>query len=102
MGPHYASSKAAVHGFVHWLGGNVARKGITINAVAPALVAGTRMLGGIDPADGGGDGSGRQAGSTLVDFIINSKPSFDICRAVHQRPATHSRLWRSKGTQCRN
>lgn len=38
VGPHYASSKSALHGFVHWLGANVARKGVTVNAVAPALV----------------------------------------------------------------
>ncbi|KAK4561409.1 hypothetical protein LTR86_004726 [Recurvomyces mirabilis] len=45
VGPHYASSKAAQHGFVHWLAGNVARKGVTVNAVAPALVTGTGMMG---------------------------------------------------------
>lgn len=39
VGPHYASSKSAIHGFVHWFGGNVAKKGITVNAVAPALVS---------------------------------------------------------------
>lgn len=49
MGPHYASSKSALHGFVHWLGGNVAKKGITVNAIAPALIEDTAML------PGGGD-----------------------------------------------
>lgn len=44
MGPHYASSKSALHGFVHWLGGNVAKKGITVNAIAPALIEDTAML----------------------------------------------------------
>jgi 3-oxoacyl-[acyl-carrier protein] reductase len=38
VGPHYASSKSAQHGFVHWLAGNVAKKGVTVNAVAPALI----------------------------------------------------------------
>ena len=45
VGPHYASSKSAQHGFVHWLAGNVAKKGITVNAVAPALIGGTNMMG---------------------------------------------------------
>jgi len=44
VGPHYASSKAAVHGLVHWLASNVAKKGITVNAVAPALIERTTML----------------------------------------------------------
>jgi 3-oxoacyl-[acyl-carrier protein] reductase len=44
VGPHYASSKSAMHGLVHWLAGNVARKGITVNGVAPALIEGTKML----------------------------------------------------------
>lgn len=46
VGPHYASSKSAVHGFVHWLAGNVAKKGITVNAIAPALIEETAMLPG--------------------------------------------------------
>jgi 3-oxoacyl-[acyl-carrier protein] reductase len=45
VGPHYASSKSAQHGFVHWLATNVAKKGITVNAVAPALIGGTNMMG---------------------------------------------------------
>jgi 3-oxoacyl-[acyl-carrier protein] reductase len=44
VGPHYASSKSAQHGFVHWLAKNVAKKGITVNAVAPALIGGTNMM----------------------------------------------------------
>lgn len=46
VGPHYASSKSALHGFVHWLAGNVAKKGVTVNGVAPALVQGTSMIPG--------------------------------------------------------
>ena len=45
VGPHYASSKSALHGLVHWLGKNVADKGITVNAVAPALIGDTVMMG---------------------------------------------------------
>ncbi|HET6258010.1 MAG TPA: SDR family oxidoreductase, partial [Pseudonocardia sp.] len=39
-----AAAKAALHGLVHNLSANVAGSGVTINAIAPALIAGTRML----------------------------------------------------------
>lgn len=45
VGPHYASSKSAQHGFIHWFANNVAKKGITVNGVAPALIAETNMMG---------------------------------------------------------
>jgi 3-oxoacyl-[acyl-carrier protein] reductase len=54
VGPHYASSKSAMHGLVHWLAGNVAMKGVTVNGVAPALIEDTRMLPG-------GQGAGADA-----------------------------------------
>jgi len=44
VGPHYASSKSAIHGLVHWLAGAYAKKGITVNGVAPALIEDTKML----------------------------------------------------------
>jgi 3-oxoacyl-[acyl-carrier protein] reductase len=50
VGPHYAASKAGLHGLVHHLAARVAAHGVTVNAIAPALVAGTRMLPG-DPGD---------------------------------------------------
>ena len=46
VGPHYASSKAALHGMIHWLASAYAKRGITINGVAPALITGTSMLPG--------------------------------------------------------
>ncbi|PQE04877.1 short-chain dehydrogenase reductase protein [Rutstroemia sp. NJR-2017a BBW] len=46
VGPHYASSKSALHGLVHWLAGVYADRGITVNGVAPALIGGTGMLPG--------------------------------------------------------
>ena len=46
VGPHYASSKSALHGFIHWLAGNVAKKSITVNGIAPALIEETAMLPG--------------------------------------------------------
>lgn len=44
VGPHYAASKAGLHGLVHYLASRVAGQGVTINAIAPALIEGTRML----------------------------------------------------------
>lgn len=45
VGPHYASSKSAQHGFIHWLASRVASKGVTVNGVAPALIGDTTMMG---------------------------------------------------------
>lgn len=50
VGPHYAASKAALHGLMHHLAPRVAKHGVTVNAIAPALVARTRMLP-VDPED---------------------------------------------------
>lgn len=50
VGPHYAASKAGLHGLTHHLASRVAVDGVTVNTIAPALVAGTDMLPG-DPAD---------------------------------------------------
>lgn len=49
-GPHYAASKAGLHGLTHFLASQVARDGVTVNAIAPALIAETRMLPG-DPGE---------------------------------------------------
>lgn len=46
VGPHYASSKAALHGMMHYLAGRYAKDGVTFNAVAPALIEDTTMLPG--------------------------------------------------------
>jgi 3-oxoacyl-[acyl-carrier protein] reductase len=50
VGPHYAASKAGLHGLTHHLAARVARSGVTVNAIAPALIADTRMLPG-DPGE---------------------------------------------------
>jgi 3-oxoacyl-[acyl-carrier protein] reductase len=50
VGPHYAASKAALHGLMHHLAPRVAGAGVTVNTLAPALIAGTRILP-VDPAD---------------------------------------------------
>ena len=44
VGPHYAASKAGLHGLVHYLASRLAGRGVTVNAIAPALIEGTRML----------------------------------------------------------
>ncbi|KAF2019838.1 3-oxoacyl-reductase [Aaosphaeria arxii CBS 175.79] len=46
VGPHYASAKSALHGLVHWLAQTYAKKGVTVNGVAPALIEQTKMLPG--------------------------------------------------------
>jgi 3-oxoacyl-[acyl-carrier protein] reductase len=50
VGPHYASSKAGLHGLTHFLASRVAADGVTVNAIAPALIEETAMLPG-DPGE---------------------------------------------------
>jgi len=50
VGPHYAATKAGLHGLTHHLAARVVRDGVTVNAIAPALIADTRMLPG-DPQE---------------------------------------------------
>jgi 3-oxoacyl-[acyl-carrier protein] reductase len=38
IGPHYAASKAGIHGLTHAYAAWLAREGVTANAVAPALI----------------------------------------------------------------
>jgi 3-oxoacyl-[acyl-carrier protein] reductase len=50
VGPHYAASKAGLHGLTHSLAARFARSGVTVNAIAPALITETAMLPG-DPEE---------------------------------------------------
>ena len=43
VGPHYAASKAGILGLTHFYAQRLAKEGITVNAIAPALVA-TEMV----------------------------------------------------------
>lgn len=46
VGPHYAASKAGLLGLMHSLSASLSPHGVTVNAVAPALIADTGMLPG--------------------------------------------------------
>jgi 3-oxoacyl-[acyl-carrier protein] reductase len=50
IGPHYAAAKAGLHGLTHSLAAREAANGITVHALAPALIEVTAMLPG-DPGD---------------------------------------------------
>jgi 3-oxoacyl-[acyl-carrier protein] reductase len=47
IGPHYAASKAALHGLTHAIASRTVAAGITANAIAPALISGTDMVAAI-------------------------------------------------------
>jgi 3-oxoacyl-[acyl-carrier protein] reductase len=47
VGPHYAASKAGLLGLTHFLAGRLAPFDVTVNALAPALIAETGMLPGV-------------------------------------------------------
>lgn len=44
VGPHYAASKAGLHGVIHFLASRVADRGVTVNGVAPAFIEDTGMM----------------------------------------------------------
>jgi 3-oxoacyl-[acyl-carrier protein] reductase len=48
IGPHYAAAKAGQLGLMHWLANALAPAGVTVNAVAPALIAQTGMISNDD------------------------------------------------------
>jgi 3-oxoacyl-[acyl-carrier protein] reductase len=50
VGAHYAASKAGLHGITHHLASRVAADGVTVNAIAPALIEDTGLLPG-DPGE---------------------------------------------------
>jgi 3-oxoacyl-[acyl-carrier protein] reductase len=51
VGAHYAASKAGLHGLMHHLAPRVAADGVTVNALAPALIGDTGMFP-VDPDSG--------------------------------------------------
>ncbi len=52
IGPHYAATKAGLLGLTHSLAARTAADGITVNALAPALIEDTAML---PPSGPGGE-----------------------------------------------
>jgi 3-oxoacyl-[acyl-carrier protein] reductase len=38
VGPHYAASKAGIHGLTHFYASRLAPEGVTVNCIAPALI----------------------------------------------------------------
>jgi 3-oxoacyl-[acyl-carrier protein] reductase len=48
VGAHYAASKAGLHGLTHHLAPRLAADGVTVNALAPALIGDTKMFP-VDP-----------------------------------------------------
>ena len=44
IGPHYAASKAGLHGMLYHLAARVAPRGVTVNAIAPGAIGQTRIL----------------------------------------------------------
>jgi 3-oxoacyl-[acyl-carrier protein] reductase len=49
VGPHYAASKAGLHGLMHYYAAHLAKEGVTANAVSPALIE-TEMVTSIPTA----------------------------------------------------
>ena len=72
VGPHYAASKAGLHGLTHHLASRVARDGVTVNAIAPALIEETAC----SPAT---RGTWRR-----------------VCRSVASANPARSPIWRSR------
>ncbi|ETN39934.1 uncharacterized protein HMPREF1541_06161 [Cyphellophora europaea CBS 101466] len=78
VGPHYASSKSALHGLIHWLAASVASRGITVNGIAPALIEGTKMLPGAKEelrkkVPVGRLGTGEEVAETVVWMVRNGE-----------------------------
>lgn len=46
VGPHYAASKAGLHGLTYFLASRSASDGVTVNAIAPALIDTPMLPGG--------------------------------------------------------
>jgi 3-oxoacyl-[acyl-carrier protein] reductase len=91
VGPHYAGSKAGFHGLTHYLAARAAPPGVTVNAIAPALIAGTDMLRG-DP----------DHLATLIGRLGTPEEVADLAMAKHRQwprhePGGWDQRWPSPG-----
>jgi 3-oxoacyl-[acyl-carrier protein] reductase len=73
VGPHYAASKAGLNALTHFIASRTAADGITVNAIAPALIENTDMLPG-DP--------GELAGRIPVGRLGRPEEVADLAMAV--------------------
>lgn len=73
VGPHYTASKAALVGLAHALAGPLAPHGVTVNAVAPALIEGGETLPG--------DEESRQQLANLIPVGRLGRPE-EVAQAV--------------------
>lgn len=69
VGPHYTASKAGIWGLTHAYASQLAGAGITVNAVAPALIE-TEMLAGIPKAQPGRIPVGRLGTTEEVAEVV--------------------------------
>jgi 3-oxoacyl-[acyl-carrier protein] reductase len=72
IGPHYAASKAGLHGLTYFLAGRTAPDGVTVNAIAPGFIE-TEML----PED-----PGALAGSIPVGRVGRPEEVADLALAI--------------------
>jgi 3-oxoacyl-[acyl-carrier protein] reductase len=79
VGPHYAASKAALHGLAHSLSQFASGHGVTVNVVAPALIA-TDMM----PADE--RALAQLAGRIPVGRLGRSEEVADLIAAIVRNP----------------
>ncbi|ORY18219.1 3-oxoacyl-reductase [Clohesyomyces aquaticus] len=69
VGPHYASSKSALHGLIHWLASTYAKAGISVNGIAPALIERTGMLPGVAEIPLGRLGTPEEVAETVLWMV---------------------------------
>lgn len=88
VGPHYASSKSALHGMMHYLAGQYAKQGITFNAVAPALIEETTMLPG---------GTEELKGKIPVGRLGRPEEVAEVVRVMVENGYVSNKVWAVDG-----
>lgn len=88
VGPHYASSKSALHGMLHYLAAAYAAQGVTFNAVAPALIEETAMLPG---------GSEELKGKIPVGRLGRPEEVAEVVRVMVENGYVSNKVWAVDG-----